>query len=238
MLFSYNPLSSLNHTTCSLFEENSYRDIFNKALQKFIDPTSYLFSMQIISLLALTELRMQVMKKHKESNTRFLETFEKFIDYEIVFNSAPEFSVIDLKGIASEIEYVALTFIPQNQINLERLEQFPTLILQVSEGLIFINIPKNIRILQKILEKHLIFQASSCNHKINALPQTEEIMVPTELVQSIEQFDNKEEENDEIPDNRMKKMGLSDQKQNFMVSGNLGMGMAMPEEEFFTSPGD
>jgi len=239
MLFNNNPVSIFNETPYPVFEE---KDLLNKAVQKFIDPVTYLHAIEIISLFTLTETRIQIMKKHKESDTRFVEIFEKLINYEIVFNSSQEFSVIDLKGLTSEIEYIALSFINNKERRGKNLNTIPSLILKVSDGIILINTPRTIRYVQELLEEKVSFHQGQIIRKPADLPVTEEITVPPVLTEEkTEVSDEKSVPNDEIADEgpyeKLKKIGLSEQKSKFMVSGNLQLGMSMPEEEFLTNPG-
>jgi hypothetical protein len=237
MLFNNNPVSVFNETPYPLFEE---KDLLNKALQKFIDPITYLHAIEIISLLTMAETRIQIMKKHKESDSRFLEIFEKLINYETVFNSSQEFSVIELKGLTSEIEYIALSF-NNKERNRKKLNTIPVLIMKVSDGIILINTPEAIRDLQELLEAKLLFNPGQTIRKNTEVPVTEEITLPPvlteEKVTHAEQEISEDEVADEGPYDKIKKIGLSEQKSKFMVSGNMRLGMSMPEEEFLTNPG-
>lgn len=234
MLFKHNPVGMFNETPYPVFEE---KDLLNKALQKFIDPITYLQAIEIISLFTLTETRIQIMKKHKESDSRFLAIFEELVNYEVVFNSSQEFSVIDLKGLTSEIEYIALSF-GKNKLN-----STPSLILKVSDGIILINTPENIRYIQEIIEERLLFHPAPARKQ--SIHVTEEITVPpiqTEekseaSPEEIKEKKSKDEVADEGPYNKLKNIVISEQKSNFMISGNLQPRISMAEEEFLTNPG-
>jgi len=245
MLFDYNPVSIFHKTHYSLFEESNYRDVFNKALQKYLDPVTYLYSMQIISLIALTETRIQLLKKHSESNKNFLNAFQELIGYEIVFNSSTEFSVLDLKSITGEIEYMAFSFIntsihenPENFIN--KTASLPTVILKVPEAIILFNSPAIIRNMEETLEK--IYKAPFQTAKTSSAgmvtsPPTELLRIPDKLSEE----DSKEapvegkEQGEEIFESRyddIKNIPLTKEKENFITSGNLQLGISEPEEEF------
>ncbi len=241
MLFNNNPVSVFNETPYPVFEE---KELLNKALQKFIDPVTYLHAIEIISLLTLTETRIQIMKKHKESDTRFVEIFEQLINYEVVFNSSQEFSVIDLKGLTSEIEYIALSFINNKEKTGKKLNTIPSLILKVSDGIILFNTPGTIRYIQEAVEEKLLFHYGQLIRK-PAIPVTEEITVPPVQTEGKREHpsegeikdESRDEVSDEGPYDKVKKLGLSEQKSKFMVSGNLQPRISMAEEEFLTSPG-
>ena len=184
------------------------------------------------------------MKKHKESDSRFVEIFEQLINYEVVFNSSQEFSVIDLKGLTSEIEYLALSFINNKERRTKKLNTIPSLILKVSDGIILINTPRNIRYIQELLEEKLSFHRGHIIRK-SAIPVTEEITVPPvlpeEKTESPAPGEIKEDHGDEVSDegpyDNVKKLGMSEQKSKFMVSGKLQPRIYMTEEEFLTNPG-
>ena len=240
MLFDYNPVTTFNKNHHSLFNANSCKDIFARAIQKYIDPVTYLYSAQIISLLALTEARMQILKRHRESNKNFLKAFQKLIGYEIVFNSAEELSVMDLKGLTDEVEYMALSFIttsihekPEDLIN--KIDSLPTIILKIPEGVILFNTPRIIRSFSETLEK--IYQAPFQTNRtpyanIVTAPPTGMLIMPGKDIQKEEINKNNEEEEIISKYNKIKKIPLTGEQKSFITSGNMELEISEPDEEF------